>query len=52
MRLGGLTGICPRRKGRHRVAPAVHDDLVRRRFVADHVRAELVVDALEMAKWK
>lgn len=93
MRLGGLAGICPRRKGRRgRVAPAVHDDLVRRRFVADrpdmlwctditehptsegriyvaavldcfsrrvvgwsiadHVRAELVVDALEMAKWK
>ena len=92
MRSAGLHGIY-RRRGRHaRPAPAVHDDLVRRRFVADapdrlwltditehptregkvycaavldvssrrivgwsiadHLRTELVVDALEMARWR
>ncbi len=91
MRLVGLVGIGAVKKRRGRVAPAVHDDLVKRRFVADcpdrlwftditehptaqgtvycccvldcfsrrvvgwaiadHVRSELVVDALEMAKW-
>jgi putative transposase len=93
MRTAGLAGVCARR--RHRRAgplPAVHDDLVQRRFVADapdrlwvtditehrtgegkvycaavldvfsrvvvgwsiadHMRAELVVDALEMARWR
>jgi transposase InsO family protein len=92
MRLQGLVGVCHRRKGRFRPAPAVHDDLVQRRFVAsgpdqlwctdvtehptsegkvyccavldvfsrrivgwsiaDHIRAELVVDALQMATWR
>jgi len=93
MRADGLTGATHRRKrsGR-RPAPAVHDDLVQRRFVADapdrlwctditehptdegkvycavvldvfsrmvvghaiadHMRAELVVDALETARWR
>jgi putative transposase len=93
MRSAGLTGVCHRRKHR-RVgpAPAVHEDLVQRRFVADapdrlwvtditehptaegkvycaavldvfsrvvvgwsiadHMRSELVVDALEMARWR
>jgi transposase InsO family protein len=91
MRLAGLVGICARRKRRGQPAPAVHDDLVARRFVADradrvwftditehptregklycccvldcysrrivgwaiadHVRSELVVDALQMARW-
>jgi putative transposase len=92
MRLAQLHGIY-RRHGKHRrPAPAVHDDLVRRRFVADapdrlwltditehptregkvycaavldvysrrivgwsiadHLRSELVVDALEMARWR
>ena len=91
MHQGGLRGIWHHSKGRHRPAPAVHDDLVKRRFVAtrpnalwctditehptregkvycaavldcysrrivgwsiaDHMRAELVVDALQMAKW-
>ena len=92
MRSAGLHGIY-RRRGRHaRPAPAVHDDLVRRRVVADapdrlwltditehptregkvycaavldvysrrivgwsiadHLRTELVVDALEMARWR
>ena len=36
MRTAGLAGICHRRKrGRHRPLPAPHEDLVRRRFVAD-----------------
>lgn len=92
MRIAGLQGICHRRKGRHRPAPAVHEDLVRRHFVAeqpdqlwctdvtehptdegrvyccavldvfsrrivgwsiaDHIRSELVVDALQMATWR
>jgi putative transposase len=93
MRLGGLQGVCHQRKGRrHRPAPAVHDDLVKRRFVAerpdqlwltditehptkegkvyccgvldvfsrrivgwsiaDHMRTELVDDALQMAIWR
>ena len=93
MRLAGLTGIGARRKTRpHRPAPAVHEDLVKRRFIADapnrlwctdvtehptdegkvsccavldvysgvivgwsiadHMRSELVVDALEMARWR
>jgi len=92
MRLARLQGVY-RRRGKHRrPAPAVHDDLVRRRFVADapdrlwltditehptregkvycaavldvysrrivgwsiadHLRSELVVDALEMARWR
>lgn len=92
MRGAGLQGIY-RRRGKHRrPLPAVHDDLVRRRFVADapdrlwltditehptregkvycaavldvysrrivgwsiadHLRSELVVDALEMARWR
>jgi putative transposase len=92
MRTAGLVGVGYRRKRRREVAPAVHDDLVGRRFVADtpdrlwctditehptgdgkvycaavldaftrqivgwsiadHMRAELVVDALEMARWQ
>lgn len=91
MRIVGVAGICHRSKHRGRPAPAVHDDLVARRFIADapdrlwctdvtehptaegkvyccavldvfsrrivgwsiadHVRAELVVDALQMARW-
>src|SRR3712207_6782831 len=93
MRAAGLAGICHRRKHRRTgPAPAVHEDLVQRRFVADapdrlwvtditerptaegkvycaavldvfsrvvvgwsiadHMRAELVVGALEMARWR
>jgi putative transposase len=92
MRFERLHGVYRQRGRRARPAPAVHDDLVRRRFVADgpnrlwltditehptregkvylaavldvysrrivgwsiadHLRAELVVDALEMAKWR
>ncbi len=92
MRAVHLQGIYHRRGKRHHPLPAVHDDLVRRRFVADapdrlwltditehptregkvycaavldvysrrivgwsiadHLRAELVVDALEMARWR
>jgi putative transposase len=92
MRLARLHGIYRRHGRRRRPIPAVHDDLVRRRFVADgpdrlwltditehptregkvycaavldvysrrivgwsiadHLRAELVVDALEMARWR
>ena len=92
MRSAGLQGIYKRRGTRRCPAPPVHDDLVRRRFVADapnrlwltditehptregkvylaavldvygrrvvgwsiadHLRAELVVDALEMARWR
>jgi len=92
MRLERLQGVYRRRGKRARKTPAVHDDLVRRRFVADapnrlwltditehpthegkvycaavldvysrrivgwsiadHLRAELVVDALEMARWR
>ncbi len=91
MRSAQLQGICHRRKHRHTPAPAVHEDLVQRRFVADgpdrlwctdvtehptaqgrvyccavldcwsrrivgwsiadHIRSELVVDALQMARW-
>lgn len=92
MRFERLQGV-HRRRGKHaRPAPAVHDDLVRRHFIAeapdrlwltditehptregkvycaavldvysrrivgwsiaDHLRAELVVDALEMARWR
>ncbi len=91
MRILGIAGVCAARKRRHRPAPAVHDDLVQRRFVADapdrlwctditehataegrvycaavldvysrrivgwsiadHMRSELVVDALQMARW-
>ena len=92
MRAARLRGIYRRRGKRARPAPAVHDDLVRRRFIADapdrlwltditehptregkvycaavldvysrrivgwsiadHLRGELVVDALEMARWR
>jgi transposase InsO family protein len=92
MRTAGLHGIYVRRKRRGCPAEPVHDDLVRRRFVAeapdrlwltditehptregkvylaavldvyarrivgwsiaDHLRSELVVDALEMARWR
>ncbi|HEY4752356.1 MAG TPA: IS3 family transposase [Candidatus Limnocylindrales bacterium] len=93
MHAAGISGIAHRRKrGRHHPAPAPHEDLVKRRFVADapdrlwctditehptgtgkvycaavmdvfsrqivgwsiadHIRAELVVDALQMATWK
>ncbi|WP_072681526.1 IS3 family transposase [Rhodococcoides corynebacterioides] len=92
MRLLGVAGIGARHKRRHRPAPAVHDDLVARRFVAerpdqiwctditehptgtgkvyccgvldtfsrrivgwsiaDHMRTDLVVDALQMALWR
>jgi putative transposase len=91
MRILAITGVSHRAKRRHKPAPAVHDDLVGRRFVADgpnrlwatditehptsegkvycaavldcysrrivgwaiadHMRAELVVDALQMARW-
>jgi hypothetical protein len=93
MRTAGLVGVCHRRKHRRAgPAPAVHADLVQRRFVAeapdrlwvtdltehstaegkvycaavldvfsrvvvgwsiaDHMRSELVIDALEMARWR
>jgi putative transposase len=92
MRLDRLQGVFRRRRRRGHAAPPVHDDLVRRRFVADapnrlwltditehptregkvylaavldvysrrivgwsiadHLRSELVVDALEMARWR
>ena len=93
MRQAGIAGIGHRgKKNRRRPAPAVHDDLVGRRFVADapdrlwctditehpttggkvyccavldvftrqivgwsiadHMRTELVVDALQMATWR
>jgi putative transposase len=92
MRSARLQGVYRRRGKRSRPAPAVHDDLVGRRFVAnapdrlwltditehptregkvycaavldvysrrivgwsiaDHLRSELVVDALEMARWR
>jgi putative transposase len=92
MRRAGLQGSFRRRGHGRRPAPAVHDDLVQRRFVAeapdrlwltditehptregkvycacvldvysrrivgwsiaDHARSELVVDALEMARWR
>ncbi len=64
MRAAHVQGISRRHGKRHRPLPAVHDDLVRRRFMADapdrlwltditeHLCAELVVDALEMARWR
>lgn len=92
MRNEGLAGVHRRRWRRHQPAPAVHDDLVNRQFVADgpdrlwvtditqhrsgegwiycavvldvfsrravgwsiadHLRTELVVDALDMARWR
>ena len=92
MRKDSLCGLYRRRGKRRRPLPPVHDDLVRRRFVADapdrlwltditehptregkvycaavldvysrrivgwsiadHLRSELVVDALEMARWR
>jgi putative transposase len=92
LRLVHRRGIAHRHKRRHRPEPAVHQDLVQRKFVAtapdrlwctditehpttggkvyccavldvftrqvvgwsiaDHVRAELVVDALQMATWR
>ena len=35
MRAARLHGVCRRHGRHHRPAPAVYDDLVRRRFVAD-----------------
>lgn len=92
MRAEGLAGVHRRRWRHHQPAPAVHDDLVNRAFVADapdrlwvtditqhrtsegwvycavvldvfsrravgwsiadHLRTELVVDALDMARWR
>ena len=92
LRLVGRRGISHRRKRRRGPEPAVHQDLVQRRFtanapdrlwctditehptaagkvyccavldvfsrqvvgwsIADHVRSELVVDALQMATWR
>ena len=92
MRLSGLQGVFRRKRKRRHPDPAVHDDLVKRRFhadapnrlwltditehptregkvycaavldvysrrivgwsIADHLRSELVVDALEMARWR
>jgi len=92
MRLAGLQGVFRRKRKRSAPMPAVHDDLVQRRFqadepdrlwltditehptregkvylaavldvfsrrivgwsIADHLRSELVVDALEMARWQ
>lgn len=93
MRLAGIARISHRRKrGKTRPPPAPHEDLVKRKFVADgpdklwvtditehptttgkvycaavvdafsrrvvgwaiadHIRAELVVDALDMARWR
>jgi putative transposase len=92
MREANLCGVYRRRRKHARPLPPVHDDLVRRRFVADapdrlwltditehptregkvylaavldvysrrivgwsiadHLRSELVVDALEMARWR
>jgi putative transposase len=92
MRIVGRRGIAHRHKRRHRPEPAVHQDLVQRRFtanrpdrlwctditehptaggkvyccavldvfsrqvvgwsIADHVRSDLVVDALQMATWR
>ena len=92
MRRARIQGVCHRRKRGKRAAPATHEDLVKRRFVADapnrlwvtditehpakdgrvfccgvldvfsrrivgwaiadHVRSELVVDALQMALWR
>lgn len=92
MRAADIHGVSHRRKRRHRPDTATHDDLVKRRFIADgpdrvwftdithhrvsdwwvyccavidawsrrvvgwsiadHMRSELVVDALEMARWQ
>lgn len=92
LRVTGRRGISHRHKRRHRPAAAVHEDLVKRRFVAegpdrlwctditehptrlgkvyccavldvfsrvvvgwsiaDHMRSDLVVDALQMATWR
>jgi transposase InsO family protein len=92
LRMVGRRGIAHRHKRRHRPEPAVHQDLVQRRFtangpdrlwctditehpttggkvyccavldvfsrqvvgwsIADHVRSDLVVDALQMATWR
>jgi putative transposase len=92
LKVVGRAGISHRHKRRHRPQPAVHDDLVQRRFVADgpdrlwctditehptgqgkvyccavldvfsrvvvgwsiadHMRSDLVVDALQMAIWR
>ena len=92
MRIVGRRGIAHRHKRRHRPEPAVHQDLVQRRFtanrpdrlwctditehptaggkvyccavldvfsrqvvgwsIADHMRSDLVVDALQMATWR
>ena len=92
LRIAGRRGISHRHKRRHRPAEAVHEDLVKRRFVADgpdrlwctditehptrlgkvyccavldvfsrvvvgwsiadHMRSDLVVDALQMATWR
>jgi transposase InsO family protein len=92
MRAASLCGVYRRRRKHAHPLPAIHDDLVQRRFVAeapdrlwltditehptregkvylaavldvysrrivgwsiaDHLRSELVVDALEMARWR
>lgn len=92
MRAAGLAGVSHRHKGGRKPLPAVHEDLVKRRFVADspdrlwctdvtehptgegkvyccavldvfsrrivgwsiadHMRTELVADALQMAQWQ
>lgn len=45
MRGDGLAGVCHRRKRRGwRPAPATHDDLVRRRFVADRPDRRGMID--------
>ena len=47
MRDAGITGVCHRRKSRHRPAPAVHEDLVRRDFTATAPDRKWVTDITE-----